>query len=243
MKTKMPIKIIFLTLLTVALIACENSSWTCLRGNGIIEKETRVLQYYNGVVTEGEYEIFYIPDTSYYVVLETDQNLIPYIRTRISGNTLIVDNGTRKCLRSEYPIRVFVHTPEIQLMSLAGSGLISADFIYSDELRLEISGSGLIDIAEVDVLDLKVLITGVGDVKLRGNTDIAEYTITGTGNISAQDLLSNICVAEISGSGTIYWHAGKHLEAVITGSGNIYYRGNPSVSTYISGSGSVISID
>ncbi|MFC2115288.1 head GIN domain-containing protein [Bacteroidota bacterium] len=243
MKTKTPIKIMFFVLLPLVILACENSSWTCLRGNGIIDSDIRDLNYYNGVVTEGEFEIFYIPDTSYFVELRTDQNLLPYIRTRISGSTLIVDNGTRKCLRSEYPIGVYVHTPEIQLMSLVGSGLISADYVYSDELRLEISGSGYIDILEMDVLDLRILITGSGDVDLRGTTNMAEYTITGSGTISAQNLLSNTCIAEISGSGTIYCHADKFLEAIISGSGSIFYRGAPTVSSHISGDGFVQGID
>jgi hypothetical protein len=105
-KNKATIYITLPILLVFTLIGCENSAWNCLRGNGTIEKETRNLQQYNEVVTEGEYDIYYIPDTSYFVILEADQNLLPYIRTRISGTTLIVDNGTRKCLRSEYPIRV-----------------------------------------------------------------------------------------------------------------------------------------
>ncbi|MCK4745484.1 MAG: DUF2807 domain-containing protein, partial [Bacteroidales bacterium] len=96
---------------------------------------------------------------------------------------------------------------------------------------------------EVDVLDLQVLITGSGEVDLWGQTDNAVYTITGSGTIKAQNVTSNDCVAEISGSGTIYCHAEKTLEAIISGSGNIFYRGNPTVSTYISGSGSVQDIN
>lgn len=243
MKIKTPISIVLPVILAFTLIACENSAWNCLRGNGIIEKETRDVQEYNGVVTEGEFEVFYIPDSSYSVVIETDQNLIPYIRTRISGSTLIVDNGTQKCLRSEYPIRIYVHAPEINLMSLVGSGMISAESVYADELTLSIEGSGIIDVIGIDVLELKVLITGSGDVSLRGTTDVADYTITGYGNIDAKNVISNTCIAEISGSGSIYCNAVIKLEAIISGTGSVYYKGSPSVSTHISGTGSVISID
>ena len=243
MKTKAHISIILTVVLALTLIGCENSSVNCLRGNGIIEKETREVQEYNGVVTEGEFDVFYVPDSSYSVVIETDQNLIPYIRTRISGSTLIVDNGTRKCLRSEYPIRIYVHAPEIKLMSLVGSGLISAETVYADELTLSIEGSGIIDVSGIDVLELNVLITGSGDVSLWGKADAADYTITGSGNIDAKNVISNTCVAEISGSGSIYCNAVIKLEAFISGIGYIYYKGSPSVSTHISGTGSVISID
>ncbi|MFC2113223.1 head GIN domain-containing protein [Bacteroidota bacterium] len=241
MKTKAPISILFLVILTLTFVACENSAWNCLRGNGIIEKETRDLSQYNGVVTEGEFDVFYVPDSVYSVEIEADQNLIPYIRTRISGTTLIVDNGTRKCLRSEYPIRIYVRAPEIKLMSLVGSGMLSAETVYTDELTLSIEGSGLIDISGIDVLDLNVLITGSGDVSLWGDTDVADYTITGSGNIDARNVLSTSCIAEISGSGSIYCNVESKLDAIISGSGTIYYWGTPSVSTHISGSGSVVS--
>ena len=233
----------FLAIMIIAFIACENPSWNCLRGNGIIETETRDLQYYNGVVSEGAFEVFYIMDTIYSVELKTDENLIPYIRTRVSGNTLIVDNGTRKCLRSEYPIQIFVHAPEISLMSLAGSGMISADYIYTDALILQIEGSGVIDMKDLDVIDLEALVTGSGDVDLWGRAKNAIYTITGSGTISAQNLRAHNCIAEISGSGTIYCYSEEKIHAIISGSGSIFYLGNPSeVNTNVTGSGVVKTI-
>lgn len=234
---------LFILPVLITLVSCENSYWNCLRGNGSIEKETRELQEYSAVISEGEYDVFYVPDSSYYVILESDQNLLPYIRTRISGSTLIVDNGTRKCLRSEYPIRIYVHLPQIRSMTLTGSGLISAEAVYSDELSLSIEGSGKIDVSGIDVQNLSVLITGSGDVKLYGEADAADYTITGSGNIDAKNVLTDICLAEISGSGSIYCNAVSKLEAIISGSGSIYYLGSPSVSTLISGSGLVFNID
>lgn len=231
-------------LLVISLNACENTYWSCLRGNGIIEQETRQLQPYDGVVTEGAFEITYVYDSLYYMIVETDQNLIPYIRSRISGNTLIIDNGTRKCLRSEYPIRINVYTPEIRLMNLTGSGSISAESVFSEELKLVIEGSGSIDIRDINVNDVQALITGSGKITLWGSSELAEYIITGSGTIEARYLEAGICVAEISGSGTIYCHAEDQLDALITGSGNIYFRGNPGdIKTNISGSGSVLSID
>jgi len=239
MKARTSILILAPVMLALLLTACENSYFSCLRGNGILETDTLDLGEFTGIVTEGDFEVFYIPDTVYFMVLETDQNLIPYIRRWVTGNTFYVDNGTRKCLRSEYPIRIFVYAPEVKLMRLAGSGMISAESVYTDELDLQLEGSGVIDIRGIDVLRLHVLITGSGEAELWGRTDVAGYAISGSGTISAQNLQSKICVADISGSGTIYCNATKTLEAVISGSGTIYYRGNPQVSTKISGSGSV----
>jgi hypothetical protein len=239
MKTRILTIIPALALLGLLLGSCEDVFRSCLRGNGNIVTDTRELGEFSGVVTEGSYEVYYIPDTTYFMELQTDENLIPYIRDQIAGSTLYIDNGTRNCLRSEYPIRIFVHAPEIRLLKLSGSGTISAGSVYAPELALLLEGSGVFDVRGIDVLDLQILITGSGQVEAWGRADASQYTITGSGTISAQNLESDVCQAEITGSGTIYCHAVRTLRAIISGSGNIYYRGKPQVHTSISGSGSV----
>lgn len=243
MKTKVLIQILLPVLLVGCLAGCENMGWYCIRGNGILDEETRELAEYDGVVAEGDFEVLYIPDTAFFMVVETDRNLIPYIEDKVLDNTLYIDYGTRKCLRPVNPMRLYVYAPEVHLLSLVGSGKILAESIYTDELSLQIEGSGVIDVTNIDVLDLQVLIIGSGEADLQGTTDVAEYIITGSGTISAQHVTANRCLAEISGSGTIYCHASEELDAIISGSGNIYYRGYPEVDQEISGTGSVKRID
>jgi hypothetical protein len=243
MKTKTTIQILIPVLLAVGLICCENMDWYCIRGNGILEEETRELTDYDGVVAEGDFEVYYIPDTAFFMIVETDQNLISSIEDRVLDNTLYIDYGTRKCLRPENPMRLYVHAPEVHLLSIVGSGKIFAETVYTNELSLQIEGSGVIDITDINVLDLQVLITGSGNAELQGTTDVAEYIITGSGTISAQDVTAGRCIADISGSGTIYCNASEELDAIISGSGHIYYRGNPEVDQEISGTGSVRRID
>lgn len=230
----------FLVALTLMAYACE-STWTCLRGNGVPGEETRTISGFNGVVSEGEFDVFIVPDSEFAVTLEADENLIPYIRTRISGNTLIVDQGTRKCLRSDNPIRITVYMPQVAYLNLTGSGMITGDNIEADELRVELTGSGLIDLRGLKTGVLDALITGSGEMIFWGETVDADLDITGSGMIRAFHLESVNCVANISGSGSMEIKVEKQLTAYISGSGNIYYQGNPpSVSLKVTGSGAVI---
>jgi hypothetical protein len=240
MKTRSIIGMASLAALTLLAYACE-STWTCLRGNGVPGEETRTISGFSGVVSEGEFDVFIVPDSEYAVTLEADENLIPYIRTRISGNTLIVDQGTRKCLRSENPIRITVYMPQVAYLNLTGSGMITGDNIEADELRVELTGSGLIDLRGLKTGLLDALITGSGEMIFWGETVDADLDITGSGVIKAFHLESVNCVANISGSGSMEIKVEKQLTAYISGSGNIYYKGNPpSVSLKVTGSGAVI---
>ncbi len=239
MKTRSIIKIAFLAGLAVMAYACENS-WNCLRGNGVQGDEIRDVAGFTGVVSEGEFDVFIVPDSSFSVKLEADENLIQYISTRISGNTLIVDQGTRKCLRSDNPIRITVYMPKVEYLNLTGSGMITGDNIAGEKLRVELTGSGLIDLRGLNLGLLDALITGSGEMIFWGETLDADLDITGSGMVKAYHLESVNCIANISGSGNMEIRVEKQLTAYISGSGNIYYQGNPGVSANITGSGAVI---
>jgi hypothetical protein len=239
MKTSNMIRTASLAVLIFLAHGCE-SSWNCLRGNGVAGEETRILEGFTAVVSEGEFDVLIVPDPEFAITIEADENLIQYIRTRLSGNTLVVDQGTRKCLRSENPIMITVHMPQVTYLNLTGSGMITGDNIESDELKVELTGSGLIDLRGLNVGLLDALITGSGEMVFWGNATDADLDITGSGGIKAFHLESVNCIANISGSGNMQVRVEKLLTAYISGSGSIYYQGNPSVSANITGSGAVL---
>ena len=231
---------VLLSVFFLTLYSCDESFFNCLRGNGIIVTEERSLDDIYGVISEGDYEVTVIIDSASKIEVEWDENLIPYISTRISGEKLIIDQGTRKCLRSSYPTRVYVYTPFINLLRLTGSGYIICDDLYTDNLKIELTGSGYIDLRNLDALTVDATITGSGEIVLEGIAEQSEFTISGSGDFEAFDLIQEICIAVISGSGNMEVYASNLLDAIISGSGNIYYMGNARVIAHISGSGSVI---
>ncbi len=232
--------LLIVPILLIIVYSCEDFYWDCLRGNGIIVTEERITRSFGGVLSEGEFEITIIPDSVTRVIVETDENLLPYIDTRVSSNKLVINRGTRRCLHSNYPINVYVHTPDLYFIGLTGSGLIICDDLYTDNLSIELTGSGLIDLWNLDALEVKALITGSGEIELWGICDETDLNITGSGVIKAFHLEQDVCTANISGSGDMYVFVYDLLDAQISGSGNIFYKGDPNVIARISGSGNII---
>jgi hypothetical protein len=239
------------SLLTVAalvavlsiLTSCDGFYLGCLEGNGDITREERSLSDFSGVISEGEYDVFIMIDSVSKVRIEADENLIPYIRTFVKDNKLVIDNGTRRCLRNrdDMPIRIDVHTPDLYDIELDGSGVIYSDYyIYVDYLNIELNGSGLIDLRDIDAQEMDVLLSGSGEIELWGLVGENNMDIPGSGVIKAYHLEQDECYASISGSGDMYVFVYDLLDANISGSGNIFYRGNPRINIKISGSGSLI---
>ncbi len=232
---------LFLAGLLISMYSCDEGLFNCIRGNGIIVTQDRDLdEDIYGIISEGSCEIEVIIDSVQRIEVEWDENLLPYLSTRISGEKLIIDQGTRHCIRSNYPCRVYVYTPSIELFRLTGSGSVICDDLYTDDLKIELTGSGYVDMRNLDVLTVDALITGSGEVVLDGIADQSDFTISGSGRFECFYLEQNICIASISGSGDMEVYADRLLDCVISGSGNIFYRGYPRIIAHISGSGNII---
>ena len=256
---KMKMNNLLLTLLAVSSIflfpGCYNY-WHHVEGNHDVVSETRSVPAFDRVINEGNFEVFVIQDSIYEVTVEAESNLIPLINTSVRGSALIVE--THENLKNHDPMKVYVRTPKITELSLEGSGLINGQELVSNNMDINLSGSGNIDVGitannveasisgsgalhmSVSSDEVNATISGSGEMELWGNTNRGDLHISGSGVIQAYDLVQHDCYANISGSGSMYLQVIDYLEVTISGSGNVYYHGNPQVVTHISGSGNVI---
>ena len=227
-----------------------------LEGNGNVTTETRTTVSFNKIENQGEFNVYYVHDTVFRVVIKAESNLIPYIRTIVHGNTLEIDS--RENLNPNDAMKIWVHTPTLVGVKLSGSGLINAEsvtaanfevilsgsgYVYGDAItghfKSTLSGSGEIDF-DLNSEITSAVLSGSGRIKLSGESPTADYIISGSGTIDAVNLQLNECIAKISGSGNIYTSVSDYLNVTISGSGNLYYFGYPDIDSNITGSGSVI---
>jgi Putative auto-transporter adhesin, head GIN domain len=98
----------------------------------------------------------------------------------------------------------------------------------------------LVVLENVKAKELRVMLTGTGNVAIGGGTaDAATYSIAGTGDIMASGVKASSTSVAIAGVGNAQVHADKALSASISGTGDILYKGSPSLSSNTSGIGSV----
>lgn len=236
MKTRIIITLTFLALL--GLNSC-NEFFGCIRGNGRIAFEERIVGNFDEIESNGNFYVRVIRSSRTTLSVETDENLLPYIRTFINGNTLVIETRNDRCIRSAEPIYITVETPSIEELHLNGSGTIECNNVTTERMDLFMAGSGRIECRGLLLEYARARISGSGDIILGGETEVADYTITGSGQIRGLDLYAETVFADITGSGNIYTTANTVLDVTISGSGNVYYQGNPEISSDISGSGSI----
>jgi len=151
------------------------------------------------------------------VIVDGDENLLPYLLTEVRGDTLHV-RVERGYSLDPMP-KVTVHIPNLASLRLKGSGDIAATNADSPELALSIAGSGT--------------------MRVEGVCDSLDISISGSGEVHCFDLEADRVDISIAGSGDIEVRAREALAVDISGSGDVRYRGDPSVEKSVAGSGDI----
>lgn len=231
-------------LLLIISTGCDQMFENCIQGNGVEKSETRSVGGFSYVRIYGDFEVYFMQDSICSVRIDAEENLIPYILTRINGEILLIKTMDNRCLQNSKPIRIYLKLPAFPFtgLNLMGSGIIrSLDTIKTSSISLYISGSGDIK-ATVNTNKLNAEIAGSGNIDLSGSADVSYLNISGSGKIQAINMPQNECYADISGSGGMYVNVRQLLDVTITGSGTVYYIGAPVVQQNITGSGSIIKL-
>ncbi len=198
----------------------EGSSSSGLsEGSGRATTEARTVAPFTGVTLAGTNNLIVHVGGAQSVVVRADDNVVSHVTTRVVAGRLIVGN-TGGSFSSKTPMTVTISVPQLDNVSLAGSGTIALTGIDTNRLTVSIAGSGVVH-ADGSAERLDVALAGTGDAQLRGLTAKAvRVTVTGSGHVVVT--------------------ATRRLAASVPGTGAIGYAGDPPhVTTSITGTGAI----
>ena len=207
-----------LTCCTVFMTACMFNG---IAGSGKIVTEPRTVSDFSAVSLSGSGHVIVEQTGTESLTVTADDNLLPYIKTEVHGNTL--ELGTKDSMTNLNPTEDIVYKLTVKNL---------------DDVR--ISGSGQADVKSLTENQLQVRISGSGDMTGQGTVDDLDLRISGSGSYSGQQLKSKRATVGVSGSGSVLVNASDTLKASVSGSGSVEYVGDPQVSSNVSGSGSVV---
>lgn len=210
-----------LAILSACLISCSKDRLTA---SGDKSTETRTVKQFTGIESSGANDIHISYGTEFRVMLKGSDNLLPYFKTEVLGNTLRL--GYERVNVKHDDVEIYVTLPALNYISLSGSGdaTISGSFPQLNVLQVLISGSAELE-AENSL-----------------QTDELLVKISGSGEVDLKRVQSNSAELSISGSGEAKIGACQHLKARISGSGKVYYTGTPLIDSQISGSGKLLKL-
>jgi len=234
-----------LTIATIALgITLMGSSavagnwWSSgVRGSGDIVTEERDVKPFDRIESFDACDLYIKIGSPQSVKVVVDDNIQELIETKVRGKVLHIESIEN--YRTRRGCRVEITVPELTQVTSSGSGDVELMDLDTERFEIKIKGSGDFFISG-KTEQMSVRISGSGDGTLDGETGDLEISISGSGELNARDLQAQNAYASVSGSGSIKVNVKDELEARVSGSGDIVYYGKPEyVDTNVSGSGRI----
>lgn len=189
-----------------------------VEGSGEIETVELQLEPFDRIQATGSFNIVVRVGIEQQVLMTIDDNLVNLINTNVQGKTLTID--TKESFSTQHGCQFEISVPGLEMVSLSGSGDIEVENLEVEFFAYKLYGSG--------------------DLKAGGEVKELELEIYGSGDIDTRKLVAEDATVDVKGSGHIKVYASEYFDAHVNGSGNIYYYGNPKhISSHISGSGRV----
>lgn len=222
---------------SVAVTGCFDE--IAIEGNGISRTENRYTVDFKEVSCSGNFEVTILYGQDFDISVEAESNLLPYIKTKVSGNRLEIGVRGLRILDNSLPMVVHIVMPDLTGVAVSGSGKVETGLFHSGNFDVGVSGSGKVT-TMIETEKITISVSGSGKVTAEGEAQDAVMTVSGSGEIYSYNMPVRNCRATVSGSGKIYVNPYLTLDAVISGSGSVYYISDPHVTVRLSGSGKVI---
>lgn len=214
-----------------------------INGNGKIVSEKRQTGSFTGLTAGGAFEVEIKTGPVSSVVVEADDNLLPYIETEVRSNVLHINSRSRYNIGNGH-FKIYIIVPEINYINVSGAANIKAINILKSDDKIELKTSGAAQInAEVDAPVIEAATSGAGNIDLRGRTKNYFVKCSGSGNVNSKNLLSETAEVKVSGAGTANVYASINLNAKASGAGTVHYSGAAAVQQHTSGAGSIVKED
>jgi hypothetical protein len=191
-----------------------------IEGNGVPARDERMIATVpalevNGTITV---DVRVGPATS--LVVEADSNLLPYIRTELRGDRLVIEK--ERSFRTSHPVRVTYTVPRLANVRHDGSGYLSVQDLNGGPLVVEGRGSGSV-LLTGRVSSLDVAQDGSGSIDATTLQSAGgNLTLNGSGRVVAGRMQGERVTASLNGSGQLrVTGAVRHLAARSNGSGHL----------------------
>lgn len=190
-----------------------------VRGSGDVITEEREVSGFTAVSLQGIGQLEIDQTGTESLSITADDNLLPYIKTRVQGSNLIISIEGNT---------VFNNVTELTYH-------VTVDTINSVELE----GAGNIVVNNLDVDKWAANLSGTGNITASGRADVQTVEIDGAGAYTADDLVSQEATVRHNGAGMAVVQVSDRLDVRIDGLGTVEYIGDPTVTQEINGLGTV----
>jgi hypothetical protein len=227
------------SLLFFAAIVIIATSCSQISGSGNIIKQKRETGAFTGVEAGGAFEVEIKTGATTEVIVEGDDNIIPFIKTNVVEGILEISRkGSLSFGNGHY--KVFITVPSLNYINASGASNIKAidELKNSENINMEVSGAANIN-ATVNAPIITIEASGASHIELTGKTRKFTAEASGSANVKCASLQSENADLSANGASTIHAHASVSMIATASGAASIYHLGTNNITEKVSGAASI----
>lgn len=208
--------------LSVFLSACNNK---CIEDLGIQSSKELSLNPFDQIDVQGAMKLILVQDSSYKATIQTDSNLLAYIKADVSSSKLKLKVDREYCGNDSVVVRVGIG--ELKSITAAGAvQVITESKLILNDLSISMSGSSRLWL-DLSAGKLSTTTDGIADIYLSGQAGSHQLKTKGTVAVDAFNFVAGLYNIDIEGVGKANINVLNELKVETSGSSEIYYKGNP----------------
>lgn len=208
-------------------------------GSGHIVTEKRTVDNFNAISVSNSFDVEVKIGAATEVKVEADDNVIKYVVTTVSGNTLKIKmDGFHST--GNIHLKVYITTPSLNDINASASADVKViDPIKgAGKINFNVSSAASID-ATVEAPEVEAEASSSGTITLRGKTKTYTAQASSAGGLKTGELLSENTDVSVSSGANADVFASVNLTADASSGGDITWHGEGNVKQTISSGGSI----
>lgn len=188
-----------------------------VHGSGNVQTDTRSLSGFHAVEVGGVYQVEIACGKDFGVEVTADDNILPLVRTEVSGGVLRISSEQRVSPKSTMKIKITA--PDIDSLDVSGVANVAMTGVKNSGLSIDSSGAS--------------------KIRIEGATSKLTVDVSGATSIDAENLAAENASVGASGASSVLVNVSGNLKANASGASKIRYAGSPTLEPKTSGAGSV----
>ncbi len=196
-----------------------------LTGDGNVVKETRSTPSFSEIEINSALNVFLKQSDEESVFIESDKNLIPYIRTYVEDGKLIIDMKDKFKLKKSTKLNVYVTLKNLtNLINNSVGNVKSENNLKLSSLNIKNNSVGNL-VLDISCDNLNADLNSVGNVSFSGRVNKANIQNNGVGNLDAEDMTAEVLLIENNSVGNSIVNATREIYIEANGVGDVSYKG------------------
>ena len=200
-----------------AVTACGMLTTGCFMKSSPAVAKTVSTDEFNEIVYQGSGDINITVGEATSVNIDGAEDRVDNVTFEVEDGRLVIEEDSG--LFTTGDLKIDITVSELSYASFAGSSDAKVKGLTGEEFKLLVSGSA--------------------DVKVDGEVDTLDISVSGSSDVNAKSLTAKSVVLQVSGASDINLAASETLNVSASGASDVTYYGEPEITKSLSGASSL----